>query len=77
MYYIENNVEFPGTKSSGRKLKYPWDRLKLGASSFLPNKAPYQVASQCYTYGVRWGKKFSARKAVKHGRNGTRVWRIA
>lgn len=73
---VEKGV--PLISNSGRRpgdYKYPWRKLRVGDSFFVPEWSARKVAVQASAClaSKRHGKKFTARSVD----GGTRVWRLS
>lgn len=68
-FVIEKNVSAP---MAGRK-KYPWGQMEVGDSILFTVAEGGLAANAAYTFGLRYGKKFT-KHAVE---GGIRIWRIA
>jgi hypothetical protein len=72
MYKVETGYAVPVLRSSGGK--YPFKTMQVGESFFVEGEEnAKRMHSTVYNYGVRYGKKFVARKVE----GGVRVWRMA
>ena len=78
MYTIENNVPVT-TVRKPRKIQYPFDKLDINQSFFVPEKGKNmtQVRSLAYAWGKRHGVKLVVRTAIEGGVFGARIWRVA
>jgi hypothetical protein len=56
--------------------KYPFDKLDVGHSFFVPNKDTSQMSALCKRAAKRLGARFATAMAEKDGVSGTRVWRM-
>lgn len=78
-FKIETGVPIPGWNPEPKKPKYPFAKLKLMQSFFVPTKAagtPAVAVSACLFAKANKGFKFTCKKAVDKNVKGTRVWRI-
>lgn len=82
MYEIEKGVEMPAAvNSGGRKAKYPWAKMEIGDSFFVPangcsmRNVQDRFASAAAQWAKRHGSKFATRQ-VKEPEPGVRVWRV-
>jgi hypothetical protein len=64
---VEKGVPIP----LGRD-KYPWERLDVGDSFFVPGKTLRSLATQTSYAGKRFGRRFRIRLVD----GGVRIWRI-
>lgn len=68
------------TKSMPRVMRprrYPWDKLIVGQTFFVPGRTPSQLASARAYAESRLGREFQCWLAEKHGRTGTTVLRLS
>lgn len=77
-FQIERGVEVPPPARLDRAIKYPFDKMELKDSVFIPDvKAP--TIHACLTRFKKHprgiGKKFSVRTLTEDGVAGVRVWR--
>jgi len=75
MIKIEKNVPIPNKKRSGRKTKYPFDKMEIGDSFFTDNILPIALYQAAHHWNKRSGNKYRW-KAYKEGEFGARIWRI-
>jgi hypothetical protein len=69
---IEKGFPAPNAGAGGRKEKYPWSKMKVGDSFFVPGKRIQQFGSHAWHAGRLLRMKFACR--TQNG--GVRVWRI-
>jgi len=71
MFAIEKGIPIPG----GSKLapKYPFDKLDVNDSFFVPGARRATVGAAAYHFANKNGRKFTVRLVD----DGVRVWRIA
>lgn len=72
-YLIESGVPIPGGSGTGRKIKYPLDRLLVGQSFTVPSTQAGSLSSCASLYGKKSGRVFTTR--TEDGL--TRIWRIS
>ena len=70
-YVIDKNVPLPAKATTGRKSKYPFDLMEVGASFFVPGKV--RMASTVGQASRRLGRRFVWNEET----GGVRVWRAA
>lgn len=72
-FKIDSNIPMT-TVRPGPKCKYPYDRLKVGQSFFIPG------ATTVFTLTIAnknlAPKRFASRKRAEGGVTGRRVWRV-
>ena len=68
---IDDGIPLPKRPGGGRIAKYPWDRLEVGQSFFVPTPPKY-LASMASAAGKKRGRRFSSRTVD----GGVRVWRV-
>ncbi len=77
MFEIDKNVPLParGTSTGGKK--YPFERMEVGDSFFVPwtQGSKNSVNSSAYWAKKRYGFGFTTRTDNDYG--GIRVWRVA
>ena len=78
MYEIEQGVKIPETS---RRSKYPWGKMKVGDSFFVPTPKETNIAAHSTSIraaGIRTlGKGMTTVKVVtENGVEGVRAWRI-
>ena len=71
MFEIEKGVPIP-MMGRGRQV-YPWDRMEVGDSFFVPSMKRYRFSGRVRTASKRYGVTF---KLAQEG-TGVRVWRVA
>jgi len=69
---IEKGVPLPAT-GTGRPSIYPWRKMDIGDSFFIPGTTTKKFAGQAGRAAIRTGRRFSTRTVD----GGVRVWRIA
>lgn len=71
---IESGVPLPASYINGRPASYPFRKMEVGQSIFIPEEkvSPHHAAKRAYAAGRRTGYKFTCRKVD----GGVRVWRI-
>lgn len=77
LFIVEKNIKMPAAKVKRRKRseKYPWSKMQVGDSFFVPNKttSAMSAAATLAAKRNRPGMKFSVRALT----DGVRVWRVA
>jgi hypothetical protein len=76
LFIVEKNIKMPVAKPKKRKRfeKYPWSKMQIGDSFFVPNKITSVMSAAAVTAAKRNpGTKFSVRQMT----DGVRIWRIA
>lgn len=75
-YHVEANVPMP--EPIHRHEVYPWDRMQVGASFFVPCKPVRMVETRKRLYmATRYrGRKHNEKYAVRQVKGGVRVWRV-
>jgi hypothetical protein len=76
LFIIEKNIKMPSAKTKKRKHfeKYPWSKMQVGDSFFVPNKLTSAISAVAVGASKRNpGMKFSVRQMT----DGVRVWRTA
>ena len=72
MFEIEDNVEIP-PRCGRSKSKYPWAKMKVGQSFFVPDGSQPSLSATAIGYSYRHPEmKFTTAKEA----GGVRVWRI-
>ena len=71
MYPIDDNIPLPAPLR-GAPQKYPYTKLEVGQSYFVPNVAQKKAGSGYVQFAKRTGRKFVSR--IVDG--GVRVWRV-
>lgn len=75
MYEIETDV--PAPPLSHGNAKYPWEKMEVGNSFFVPGGSVDTIQKAGRAWADRnHGGKFICRKAVEDGLAGVRAWRI-
>lgn len=69
-YLIERGVPLPPGASTGPT--YPWDKMAVGDSFFVPGKKQENMSSVASSAAKRRGWKFATRTVP----GGVRVWRV-
>lgn len=70
---IEKGIPAPATGSGGT-YKYPWSKMKVGDSFYIPNQwSPYSLVK---SYNKRLCKKYHIKIRRKIEGHGQRIWRI-
>lgn len=72
---IERGIPIPTRGPRHRDFKYPWGRLNVGESFFVPSVNRSNFSTH-YANLSHAPKKFISRTMVKQGKKGVRVWRI-
>lgn len=72
MFAIEDNIP-PPVPTKGRPQLYPYDRLEVGQSFFVPN-GDYRTISTC---ARRWGRSNNRSFVARTINGGVRLWRTA
>ena len=77
---IERGIPVPPPRKHGNWPKtgvtYPFASMEVGDSFFIPRRTSNRIAAAWATTRRVTGFRFTARRAVKAGVMGTRVWRI-
>ena len=75
-YEIEKDIELPTTNAKG-KSKYPWSKLKIGESFFIPD-ADLRAYGQrgLSSCAVHQNKRTGSTFTVRMVESGLRIWRI-
>jgi hypothetical protein len=76
LFIVEKNIKMPSAKPKKRKRfeKYPWSKMQVGDSFFVPNKMTNSMSAVAVVAAKRNpGMKFSVRQMT----DGVRVWRTA
>jgi len=92
-FKIDKNVPFPVNfkvqddhpVTAKPKLKYPFDRMKVGDSFFAPGQVTARKGtagqgaahSAAKAYGRAHGLKFTGKTVVENGVKGVRIWRTS
>lgn len=69
---IESSVPSPDTAGRGRPHKYPWNKMEVGDSFFVPNTMLNVISCAAIGRGKRYNEKYACRTVD----DGVRVWRI-
>lgn len=78
MVKIEKGIEIPKKNTgSGRKYKFPWNKMEVGDSFFVKGDAKIQGRT-CFQSAYRYKKRNSPEfgVSVRKVDGGIRVWRI-
>lgn len=75
LFIVEKNIKMPSAKKKKKRAeKYPWARMEVGDSFFVPNKSTGAMSAAAVLAKKRHPtKKFSVRTMT----DGVRVWRTA
>lgn len=75
MIEIETDVPLTASYKNGRPEVYPWRKLEVGDSFFVPEErtAPKHIEKRAYEAAKRTGRKFTCRRQD----GGVRIWRVA
>lgn len=77
MIQIDSDIPMPFFQGkSGRPETYPWGKLEVGQSFFVPNGNDRWFRSSCGAAGKRYGWQFRVRAWTENGVEGVRVWRV-
>lgn len=76
-FAIEDNVKLPEKGNREKASKYPWDKLGIGQSFFVPNGKPGTFYTLCTSAKKKYAPKVFTSKQWKQedGTEGVRVWR--
>jgi hypothetical protein len=86
MFKIEKGIPLPDARSGTRSpdaVPYPFDKMKVGDSFFIPTKGPVQMRRQTMrrvlaaSYKFRRKTKSAASFASRSFSDGVRIWRVA
>jgi hypothetical protein len=71
---VERRIPIPAKQDRmpGDRSKYPWIRMKVGESFFVPNIGIVAFSSRVVHAAERFGTKYTCRTEGK----GVRVWRV-
>lgn len=72
MIGIDKNIPVPPSRRGSGKSVYPFDKMELGDSFFVPKKKQSIMAAYARVVGKRKGMKFITRVEA----DGVRVWRV-
>lgn len=73
---VEKRVLIPERKGGGRNRKYPWDKLKVGDSFFIPHASKgFSIYSCLKHYNNSVKKKDNISVTQRREEGGLRVWR--
>lgn len=72
---ISSGIPIP-RKRKPRKA-FPFDRLEIGDSFFVPGELPKTMSAARYAAQVETGHVFATRTVVEQETGGVRVWRTA
>lgn len=70
----QSNIPIPRIRTN--QAKYPWDKMWVGASFFVPGASPSGMSATMKYAAKKRGWKFTRRTVVENGVKGVRVWRI-
>lgn len=77
MIEFQTDVPMPSPASGpGRPPEYPFRTMPVGASFFVAGMSQKKMSATTYRYYKEYGMKFSTRKVMENGVEGTRVWRM-
>jgi hypothetical protein len=74
LFVVEKNIKMPAAKAKKRKRfeKYPWSKMQIGDSFFVPSKTTSAMSAAAVLASKRHpGAKFSVRQMT----DGVRIWR--
>ena len=74
-YEIESGIEIPERQK--RKSKYPFCKLEIGDSFFIPGKTKLQFVAAAHSNAKRAGIHVRVWDAEKDGAQGVRVGRVS
>lgn len=69
MFKVEKGIPDPGRKTHPKEEIYPWKKMAVDDSFFVPNKTDISVR---YHAARRYGHKYRQRQVD----GGVRIWRI-
>jgi hypothetical protein len=77
---IEKNIQIPKSKGAGAPLKYPFNKLNIGDSFFIPfNKdSKLNLGNSLRISAILWAKRNNPkiRFTTRSSNGGIRIWRI-
>jgi len=71
-FVIEKGIELPDKRCMGRPDQYPWKKMEIGDSFYIPGKTGKGFSSAVYGAAKRNGIKMSIRTVA----GGLRIWRV-
>jgi len=74
-FAIASGLPIPETRQ-GAPCKYPWDKLAVGDSFFIPGKTSQTISPARQSAEHTRGTKYASRTVEENGVRGVRVWRI-
>jgi hypothetical protein len=74
---IEVDESITAPPAAGRPPKYPFRRLLVGQSLFVPGAQAKPKSLPMSHWRLATGFKFTTRQAVENGATGLRIWRTA
>ena len=75
-FQVQKGIEIPERGPLSRSCIYPWNKMEIGDSFFLPNYKISQVSSGACAAGKRYGKMYITRTLIENDIKGVRVWRV-
>ena len=72
---IDDDVPMP-PHGGGRGDKWPYRKVNVGESWFMPGKGVNVVSSQVSGWKLKTGFRYASRTVTENGVKGVRVWRI-
>jgi hypothetical protein len=73
MFDIEKDVPLIGKAGSGRTEKYPWSKMEIGDSFFVPGMKLKNISNS----GQNAQKSLGYKYAIRTVDGGVRIWRVA
>lgn len=79
-FQTQTAVPLPRIKSAPYQSKYPFNRMEIGESVFIPcpgySKKEKRADQAAWAIGRLYGRKFTRRRTVEDGVDGIRIWRV-
>lgn len=73
---IDKGVPLPEPSKRGPKHVYPWEKLQVGDSFFVPGKKTNTFGGQLTRFKKSAGIKCVIRTVTENNVKGVRIWRI-
>lgn len=77
MYKIEKGIPIPEGCGRWGNAKYPWERMEVGDSFFVPGRAAADMSGARQNAAKRFGRAYGTKNETKDGVRGVRVWRVS
>ena len=78
-FAMNNFVIEKGINRESQKIKWPYARMEIGESVFIPlsfSGSYDKIIKSAHSYGASCGAKFETKRVLREGIKGVRIWRI-